>query len=50
MRARPLTEPPLVDLLCRKGEYGEYFNHYLDHDIGHRGGQRNLLGIDMEAF
>ena len=48
--SRPLTEPSLFDLLCRKCKHGEYFGHYLDHDIGHRSGQRNLLGINIKTF
>jgi hypothetical protein len=30
-----LTEPPLLDLICRQGKHREQFNHYLDDNIGH---------------
>ena len=33
---------------CRKSKDSDYFRHYLDHHLGHRGSGRDL-GIDIES-
>lgn len=45
----PLTEPSLFDLLRGKRKHGEYLSHDLYHYIRHRRGQRDPLGVNMEA-
>lgn len=44
-----LTETPLLDILRRQGQNGEYFNHYLYSHIGHRRGGGEL-SINMEPL
>lgn len=44
-----LTETALLDILRRKGQNGEYFNHYLHSHIRHCGSRWDLR-IDMETL
>jgi hypothetical protein len=44
-----LTEPPLLNLICRQGKHREQFDHYLDDNIGHYRGGRNRR-IDLQAL
>ena len=32
----PPTKPSLLDLLCRQGKHGKYFDHNFDDDVHHR--------------
>jgi hypothetical protein len=36
------TESSLVELFSRKSEHRDYFDHYFDDHLGHRGSRRNL--------
>ena len=42
------TEPSLVNLFGCKGEYRDYFDHYLDDHLSHRRSRRNV-GINRES-
>jgi hypothetical protein len=44
-----LTEPPLLDLICREGEHREQLDHYLDDNIGHHRSGRDRR-IDLQAL
>ena len=44
-----LTEPPLLDLICREGEHREQLDHYLDDNIGRHRSVRDRR-IDLQAL
>jgi hypothetical protein len=49
IRVNALTEPTLLDLLCRQGKHRKYFNHYFDNDIRHYRSRWDRR-IDLQAL
>ena len=44
-----LTEPTLLDLLCRQGKHRKQFDHYFDNNIRHNRSRRDRR-IDLQTL